>query len=223
MHCQGSPLASAGFGHVAGGISWDSCGWRDGGLLVSKLYIREEPNTFCFQTFKHTFRGSNWDFWYSYHDWWINSPTIWGLHGAFGMKAHKFSRLILYVHTLSSLPINCKFLQLEKKFYQTRNPTWLNFFLLILEIFAHFSYKLPIWVSLCPDEVSFCPEYHHQPLFFIQQHKPLLGICTYTKRAKSHPKTTLFLAWTWKWAKWTTFWAKWTPTGQNVWKWAKLF
>ena len=29
-----------------------------------------------------------------------------------------------------------------------------------------FLYKLPRWVSFCPDEVSICQEYHLQPLFF---------------------------------------------------------
>ena len=81
-------------------------------------------------------------------------------------------------------------------------------------------YKLPRWVSICPYGVSFCPQYHPQPLFFTQS---LWGICTYTKHPKAHPKTPLFLAWTWKWAKWTTVWAIWIPTGQNVWTVGKTF
>ena len=89
----------------------------------------------------------------------------------------------------------------------------IGFFFPILEHFCHFSYELPRWVS-------FCPEYHRQPLFFTQPSQTLLGTCTLanTKYPQSHPKTPLFLAWTWKWAKWATVWAKWTPTGQNVWK-----
>ena len=34
------------------------------------------------------------------------------------------------------------------------------------------------------------------------------------KHLQPHPKTSLFLVWTWKWAKWTTVWATWTPTGK---------
>ena len=41
--------------------------------------------------------------------------------------------------------------------------------------FAHFSYKLPRWVLFCPDGVSFCREYHHQPLFFTQQSQTTSG------------------------------------------------
>ena len=75
--------------------------------------------------------------------------------------------------------------------------------------------------------VSFCTEYHYQPLFFIQQsHAPfseVSGIFTCTKHPQPHPNTTLFLPWIWKWAKWMTIWAAWTPIGQNDWKVDKTF
>ena len=48
----------------------------------------------------------------------------------------------------------------------------IEYFCPILEPFAHFSYKLPGWISFCHDGdhhgVSFCPQYHYQPLFFTQ-------------------------------------------------------
>ena len=90
-----------------------------------------------------------------------------------------------------------------------------------LEHFCHLSYKLPIWVSFCPDGVSFCPKYHTQPL--ISPHTPVSGICTYTKHPKAYPKIPLFLFWTWKWANWRTVWASQTPKRQNVWKMGKPF
>ena len=61
------------------------------------------------------------------------------------------------------------------------------------------------------------------PCSWLSRHTPLFGICTYTKQPKHHPKTPLFLAWIWKWAKLTTVWATWTPTGQNVWNVDKSF
>ena len=54
-----------------------------------------------------------------------------------------------------------------------------------LSTLAHFSYKVPRWVSFCPDGVSFCPEYHTQPLFFIQLSH------TYTKHHQPHSQTPL--------------------------------
>ena len=53
----------------------------------------------------------------------------------------------------------------------------LEFFFQFLEPehFAHFLYKLPRWVSFCPDGVSLCPEYHHEPLFFTQLSQFPLG------------------------------------------------
>ena len=62
-----------------------------------------------------------------------------------------------------------------------------------------------------------------KPCSLLNRHKPVSGIFTYTKHPQPHPKTPVFLAWTWKWAKWTTVWAKWTPTGQNVWNVGKRF
>ena len=55
-----------------------------------------------------------------------------------------------------------------------------------------FSYKLSRWVSFCPDGVSLCPKYHHQPLFFSQLSQNPLGICRYLKHPQPHPKTPLF-------------------------------
>ena len=85
----------------------------------------------------------------------------------------------------------------------------------LLPMFRTNCLESPRWVSFCPDGVSLCSEHHHQP-FLLSPHKPLSGICT-------HPKTSHFLAWTWKWAKWTTVWAMWYPTEQNVWKVGKTF
>ena len=84
---------------------------------------------------------------------------------------------------------------------------------------------LPTFVSFCPDVVSICREYHHQPLFFTQLSQTPFWVCTYTKHPQPHSKNPnpLFLAWSWKRAKWTTVWAKWTLSGQNVWKVGKKF
>ena len=57
----------------------------------------------------------------------------------------------------------------------------------------------------------------------VSHHTPLLGICTYTKHPQTHPKTPLFPAWTWKWAKRTTVSVTWTRTGQINWKVDKFF
>ena len=51
-------------------------------------------------------------------------------------------------------------------------------------------------------------------------HTPLAWICMYTKYTKAHPKTPLFLAWTWKWANYSLgsldpYWAKCLKSGQN--------
>ena len=76
---------------------------------------------------------------------------------------------------------------------------------------------LPTFSTICPEGSHFAKMGSH----FAQNtshHKPLSGICTNKKYPQPHPKTPLFLAWFWKWAKWTTVWAKWTPSGQNVWK-----
>ena len=51
----------------------------------------------------------------------------------------------------------------------------INFFFAILEHFCPLWYKLPRWVSFCPDGVSFCPEYHTQPLYFTQPSHTLFG------------------------------------------------
>ena len=49
---------------------------------------------------------------------------------------------------------------------------------------ALFPYKLPIWVSFCPYGVSFCPEYHPQPLFFTQPSR--------TQKTPTPPQNTPF-------------------------------
>ena len=83
----------------------------------------------------------------------------------------------------------------------------------------------PTFHTNCPDDFHFALMGSHfaqntitSPcsLPWLSSHKPLSGICTYTKHAQPHPKTPLFLAWTWKWVKWTTVWAKWTRTGHWV-------
>ena len=101
------------------------------------------------------------------------------------------------------------------------SPAMIDFF--FSSTFAHFSYKLPRWVSFFPDGVSFCPEYHPQPLFFTQpSHTPLWDM--YGHKTPTSPLIIpLFLAWIWKLAKWTTVWATWTRTEQNVWKVGKTF
>ena len=102
-------------------------------------------------------------------------------------------------------------------------------------------FSLPILRALLPSFSTNCPGGSHfaqmgshfqvahnattNPCSLLSLHKPLYHdvICTYTNHPQTHPKTPLFLSWTWKWAKWTTVWAKWTPTGQNVWKKGKTF
>ena len=93
----------------------------------------------------------------------------------------------------------------------------------------HFS-SLPTFHTNCPHVSHFAQMGSHfaqntttNPCSELSSNKPLSGICMYTKHPQPHPKTPLFLAWTWKWAKWTTVWANWTPTGQNVWKVRKTF
>ena len=46
---------------------------------------------------------------------------------------------------------------------------WLNFVLPILEHFCPLFVQIAETHSFCPDGVSFCPDYHHQPLIFTQQ------------------------------------------------------
>ena len=61
------------------------------------------------------------------------------------------------------------------------------------------------------------------PCSLLSRNKPLSEICKYTKHRKTHPKTHLFVAWFWKWAKWSTVWAKCIPTEQKVWNVGKTF
>ena len=85
----------------------------------------------------------------------------------------------------------------------------------ILEHVCHFLCKLPIWVSFCPDGVSFCPEYHLQPLFFTQPshtmylHKTL-------PRVPTPPQNTLFPGLYLIVGKMNYCLGKWTLTGENV-------
>ena len=58
--------------------------------------------------------------------------------------------------------------------------------------FAHFPYKLPRRVSLCPDGVSLCPELHHQPLFFTQPSQTPLGDMYVHKTPPIRPQNTPF-------------------------------
>ena len=89
---------------------------------------------------------------------------------------------------------------------------------------------LPTFSTNCPDGSHFAQMGSHfaqntttNPCSLLNRHQPLSGICTNTKHPQPRPKTPLFLAWFWKWAKWTTVWANWTASGQNVWKVSKTF
>ena len=84
---------------------------------------------------------------------------------------------------------------------------------------------LPTFSANCPNGSHFAQMGSHfahittpNPYSLLSCHKPFSGIWTYTKHPQAHPKTSLLLAWTWKWAKQTTVWAILTPTGQSVWK-----
>ena len=84
----------------------------------------------------------------------------------------------------------------------------------ILEHFCLFLVQIAQKGLILPRWVSFYPEYPPQgpnPCSLLSHHTFLSGICTYTKHPQLHPKTLLFLAWTWMWAKGTTVWAKWDP------------
>ena len=61
---------------------------------------------------------------------------------------------------------------------------------------------LPTFQTNCPDWSHFAQIRSHfaqntttNPCFLLSLHKPLLGICTYTKQPRPHPKAPLFLAW----------------------------
>ena len=58
--------------------------------------------------------------------------------------------------------------------------------------FAHFWYKLPRWVSFCPDGVSFWPEYHPQSVFFTQQSHTPLGDMSVHKTNPGPPQNCPF-------------------------------
>ena len=57
----------------------------------------------------------------------------------------------------------------------------------LLPTFLHFSNKLPRWVSLCPDLVSFCPEDHPQSLFFTQPSHTPFGYKTHQNLPQNTP------------------------------------
>ena len=88
--------------------------------------------------------------------------------------------------------------------------------------FAHFSYKLPTWVIQPSLGLIFSrwtwglilPRIRPPPPVLYSVVTPFGNIIHH----QAHPKTPLFLAWTWKWAKWTTVWEIQISTGQNVWK-----
>ena len=81
-----------------------------------------------------------------------------------------------------------------------------------------FRINCPDWSHLVQMGYHFAQNTTTNPCSLLSHHKPLSGICMYTKCLQPHPKTPLFLVWNWKWAKWTIVWAKRTLTGQNVWK-----
>ena len=53
-------------------------------------------------------------------------------------------------------------------------------------------FKLPKWVSFCPDGLSFCPEYHPQFLFFTQLSHTPFGDMYIHKIPPSPPQNTPF-------------------------------
>ena len=74
---------------------------------------------------------------------------------------------------------------------------WLNmddciFFAQFYCTCAHFLYKLPRWVSFCPNGVSICPEYHHQPLFSTQPSQTQFWNMYLHKTPPSQPQNTPF-------------------------------
>ena len=82
---------------------------------------------------------------------------------------------------------------------------------------------LPTFLTNCPNgsyfalmESRFAQNTTPHPCSLLHRRTPLSGICTSTKHPKIHPKTPIFLAWTWKWAKWTTVWATVDPKWATV-------
>ena len=63
----------------------------------------------------------------------------------------------------------------------------IDFFPPILEHFCQIWYKLPRWVAFCTGGVSFCPEYHPQPLFSTQPSHTPFGDMFVHKTYKTPP------------------------------------
>ena len=62
----------------------------------------------------------------------------------------------------------------------------------ILEHFCPLFTQIAQMVSFCPDGVSFCPEYHHKPLFFTQPSQaPFWDMCVH-KTPPTPPQNTPF-------------------------------
>ena len=81
---------------------------------------------------------------------------------------------------------------------------------------------MPRWVSFCPDGVSFCPEYHHQPLFFTQQSLNPFGDMYEHETPPAPPQNTPFPGLILKVGKMNyclgkmdPIWAKCLKSGQN--------
>ena len=100
------------------------------------------------------------------------------------------------------------------------NILMIEFFCPILEHFCTLFVRIAQMGLILPRWALILARIPPPPLFFTQPSQTTFGD---TKPPQTHPKTLLFLAWTWKWAKWTTIWANWTPSGQNVWKVGKTF
>ena len=128
---------------------------------------------------------------------------------------------------MSSIHASTVYNRLQETGAEELSP-WLNFFFPILEQFCLHFIQIAQKGLILTRQVSFCPDGSHfahnttpNPCSLLSSHTPLSWICTYTKHPKTHPKTLVFLAWTWKWAKWTTIWATWTQlanflkSGQN--------
>ena len=75
--------------------------------------------------------------------------------------------------------------------YASQNTYMIEFFPQFQSTFAHFSNKLPTWVSFCSDGVSFCPEFHPQPLFLFGRHTSLWGFVR-TQNTPTPPQNTPF-------------------------------
>ena len=108
---------------------------------------------------------------------------------------------------------------------------WLNFVLPILEHFCPLFVQIAETHSFCPDGVSFCPDYHHQPLIFTQQPQtPFRDMYVHKKNTPTPPQNTPFPDSNLKVGKMNyplgksdPNWAKCLKRGQKFKKWANLF